>query len=355
MTGEVATWRPGRRVKIGALVVAVLLVAGVTGGILVTDHNEDAPLDAVRAYVDAIARGDAAAANRLVDPKRFGDGVDPKLLTDEVLGSAKERITVEEVELGFDADPSADTVEVKVAYTLGKTRSDVILRAQRSGTTAGVLHDWRVIDPLLAPVRIESSEPRLDTASFGAATVPAGGPTSDGWPERRFFVYPAVYEMRGQKSRYLTADADVVVATSTSTGNGGRPANADDQLTRAALPYRATPELTGIVRTKLAGHVTACVAAVPKVPGNCPEELASHADFATGVRLDRQPVIDSIQFYQAEYKADGSTEPALRMIAKDGRFSYDYAGERHGEDFMVYARLVVTPADDLTVTFSVGI
>jgi hypothetical protein len=350
MTGEVASWRPSKRAKVAALVLAVLLVVGVTGGIVVFNHNVDAPVDAVRAYVDAIARGDATTANRLADPKRFGDGVDPKLLTDEVLRSAKERISVKEVHLD-DGNASSDVVAVRVEYSLGTNQgATVLLRAKRSGTTAGVFHEWQILDPLLVPVRVETNEPQLETASLGAATVPVSGSDYGGFPEHRFFVYPGVYDLRGHESRYLSADADPLVAT--SHGYGYRPADDENQLARAVLWYRATTELTDTVRTKLAGHVTACVAAMPKVPRNCPEELSTYADFATGVRLARQPVIESISSYQVEYHADGTTEPSLRMIARDGRFSFDYHGERDNEEFMVYARLLVTPADDLTVTFT---
>jgi hypothetical protein len=342
-------WRPSRRARISALVLAVLLVAGVTGGILVTNHNSDAPVAVVRAYVEAIARGDAATANRLVDPRRYGDGVDPALLTDKVLRSAKQRITVGEVKLAYDADLSGDAVDVQVEYALGaKFRASMLLRVERAGTTAGVLHDWRVIDPLLVPVRVETSEPRLDTASLGAATIPVGGPSVNGWPERPVFVYPGVYELRGHESRYLTAEPDTLVATNQSYGE--RPADVDRQQVRGALQYQATPKLTAIVADRLTDYVTACVAAAPKVPRDCPGRIRAYADFATDLKLDRRPDIESIQSYQVDYRTERD-EPSLRMLAENGRFSYRYEGERDDEGFLAYARIVVTPRDDLTITF----
>jgi hypothetical protein len=345
------TWRPSRRAKVAALVLSVLLVAGITVGIVVINHNQDAPVDAVRAYVDAIARGDASAANAMVDPERFDDGVDPDLLTDEVLGSAKQRITVEDVSLGFDANLSADVVDVQVTYKLGKFGATVLLRAQRAGTTLGVLKNWRVIDPLLVPVRLETNEPEFDTASLGAATVPVGGPVSDGWPERRSFVYPAVYELRGHHSRYLTAGPAEVVATG-RVAYDARPANIDEQLAHAALQYQATPELGDEVTTRLTDHVTACVAAAPKVPGDCPWELDAYADFGTGIKLVGRPVVDHLTAYPDEYRRDGKTKPSLRFTG-EGQFSYvDEEGEPDETTFFAYGRVVVTPDDDLTVTFS---
>lgn len=348
-TGEPG-WRPSRRAKVSALVLAILLVLGITGFVIATNHNTDAPLAAVREYVDAIARGDAATANRLVDPEGFADGVDPNLLTNEVLRSATARIEVEEVRLGFDADLSADVVDVQVEYTLAdRFGATVTLRAKRAGTTAGVLHDWRVIDPLLVPVEVETNEPRLDTASLGAATVPVGGPSVNHWPQRRFYVYPGVYDLRGHESRYLEAQPDTVVAS--SDGYDERPADSDDQTIRGALQYRATQDLTKVVEDKLGPYLTACVKAGRRMSAECPGQMRVYADFVTGMRLERAPTIDSIQSYQVDYP-DERDEAPLRMHAQDGRFSFTDDGERGDEDFYAYAHIVVTPADDLTITFT---
>jgi hypothetical protein len=237
-------------------------------------------------------------------------------------------------------------VDVQVEYTLGTHyRATRLLRAQRSGATAGMLDQWRVIDPLLVPLRVESNEPELDTATLGAATVPVGGLTNQGWPERRMFVYPGVYELHGHESRYLTAPPETVVATHDSEG---RASGKDQYVARGALDYRATPELTSAVADRLIKYATACAAAAPKVPSDCPVQLRLYADFGTDMRIDRQPVVDSIQSYQTKPDDD---VPSLRAIAK-GRFSYLYKGGREQEDFTAYARIVVTPKDDLTITVS---
>jgi hypothetical protein len=347
---EPGPWRPSRRAKITALVLAVLLVVGVTGAIVISNHNADAPVAAVREYVDAIARGDAAAANRMVDPGRFADGVDRALLSDEVLRSAKRRIMVEDVRLDAFAKLYEDVVEVQVDYTLGPNYDvTVVLRAQRAGTTAGVLADWQVIDPLLVPARVETNEPALETARLGAGTVPVSGPEGGRFPEHRFYVYPGEYEVGGHESRYLAAAPEAFVATTTSSDE--RPADIDRQVVKVPLTYRATPELVSAVADRLAPHVTACVAAVPNVPGDCPDPLRLY-DSLPGIRLDRQPVIDSISSYQVEYQGD-RTEPSLRMRADDGQFSFvDEDGERSEQRFSAYARIVVTPGDDLSITFT---
>ena len=347
-----AAGRSRRRWWILALSVVVLAAAAITGAVVVSGRNEDAPVEAVRAYVDAIARGDARRANALVDPKSFGAGVDPALLTDEMLRSATRRITVDEVDLDFGADLDADTVEVDVDYSLGTVRSSVTLRAKRAGTTAGVLHEWRVIDPLLVPVRVQTNEPRLETAGFGAGTVPASGPEYGDFPQHVFFVYPGAYPLRGHESRYLAATPEPVAAVNRNYGR--RPADDRDELVDGTVYYRATTELTTILNDRMADHVAACLAGVPKatVPANCPETILRTVDLVTSSRLDRQPTVDSVQTYQVDYRGE-RTEPSLRMTSRSGTFAYtDIDGARGTEPFTVYARIVVTPDDELTVTFT---
>lgn len=344
--------RQRRRWWILAAIVVVLAAATITGAVVVSGRNEDAPVEAVRAYVDAIARGDARRASALVDPTSFGAGVDPALLTDEMLHSATRRITVDEVDLDFGADLDADVVEVDVDYSLGTVRSSVTLRAKRAGTTAGVLHEWRVIDPLLVPVRVQTGEPRLETAGFGAGAVPVSGPEFGDFPQHTFFVYPGAYPLRGHESRYLAATPEPVVAMNRNYGH--RPADDRDEVVDGKVYYRATTELTTILNDRMADHVAACLAAVPKatVPANCPETILRTADLVTSSRLDRQPAVDSVQTYQVDYRGE-RTEPSLRMTSRSGTFAYtDIDGAKGTEPFTVYARIVVTPDDELTVTFT---
>jgi hypothetical protein len=330
---------------IGGLVIVVLLAAALVGAIIVHNRNEDAPLMAVRGYVDAIARGDASAANAAVPAA----GADPALLTDQVLGSAKTRISVEDVTLAHSGDVAADMVNVEVTYRLGTSRTMVVLRAQRSGTTAGVLDNWTVIDPLVVPVRIETNEPTLTTAPLGAATVPTGGPGSDGFPERRFLVYPAIYELRGDESQYLTADPKLVVAYNLDYGK--QPA-ITGQPVKTTVVYKATPQLTSKVASQLADHLTACFAAAVNVPKGCPIDAYGRRGTG-GYRLLTQPDVKSIMGYQVEYKVDGSTEPTMRVTAENGRIAYTVEnGKENTKTFVAYGRIVVTPDDQLTITFT---
>ncbi|MGX7826643.1 hypothetical protein ACTG9Q_16275 [Actinokineospora sp. 24-640] len=330
---------------IGALVLVLLLVVGVAAVVVVGNRNRDAPLAAVRAYVEAIARGDAAAAHAAVDPATYADGVDPAL-AGAALASAQARVVIERVSLEHDADLAEDIVEVRVDYALASSRHSAVLRAQRADT--GLVDTWRVLDPLLVAMRVQTNEPAFDTATLGGVVVPVSGPRPQGFPERRFFVYPGVYELRGLESRYLRAAQKTV--TVNRIGSGERPADTAN-LTDAVVSYQATPELTSTVATRLAEHITACFADAPKAPPGCPPDVYAYAD--EGVRLLRQPDLRSIAHYQVDYRADGDIEPSLRLRAENGRLAHTgHDGGERRQSFYAYGRVVVTPEDGLSITFT---
>ncbi len=323
----------GRRKRIVWLVVAVLLLGWIVGGTMVTNHNEDAPLEPVREYLAAIARGDATAANALVDPSGFAEDVDPRLLTDEVLGAAAERLVVGSVTLPYDADLDADVVTVDVSYTVAGEQRRTELRVQRAGSTVGVLDEWRVIDPLLAPATVQSAIPTIDRAPFAGAVFPAGGYVPYGWPARRFFVYPAAYKLTGVESRYVRAAPTTLIAV---PGYDGEPAE-------AYIDYGTTKNLTTELDRRMTDQVNACFAALPAPPAGCPAELRAHAtQTPTLVRLPMSSLyIDQVEYHQRDNRA------AVSYTAGSGLF--DYAGGT--EAFGMAAQVSIDADDQLTVTF----
>ena len=338
---RIASLRP---VLTARVVVSGLVVAGIVTAVLVHNYNEDAPMTAVREYVDAIARGDATAANATVDPPKSVEGVDPALLTDQVLASAEERITVDKITAGTYL--GRDVVEFEVTYSLTGIPSYAEMRVERAGHFAGVFEKWRVIDPLLAPVRIRTSEPGLDTVTIGGVTVPARGEGLEP-PEKRL-MYPGTYEVRGVQSRYLATEPGVIAVRHHSSTEGTE----SPSVTKVVV-YEATPELTSVVTTRLADHVSACFAAFPDRPAGCPEGLYFGGDALRDIELVEQPQLESIQFSHVKQRADGSTEPPLRLLTRHGRFEYLLEnGRRLSNIFFVRGQITVTSRDELTITFT---
>ncbi len=80
----------------GALVLTLLLMAGLI--VVQSVERSGDPVPVVREYVEAIARGDASEANRILDfTKLEGQQLgleDGMLLSNKALGSATERIKI---------------------------------------------------------------------------------------------------------------------------------------------------------------------------------------------------------------------------------------------------------------------
>lgn len=326
-----------RRLLVGALALAVLVAVGIVGVVVVQNRNADAPVTAVREYLDAIARGDAAAANALVDPRRGASDVDLDLLSNEMLASAKHRIQVDEVALATNPDLVSETAAtVTVEYRLGRDKGFATLRTERGGTTAGVLHDWRVVDPLLVPIRVATTVATLNTARFGTAEVAARSVFEEESPTDLFLVYPAVYELRGAKSRQLTAEPTTVVA--------------DPGLeVRAQLDYGPTEALSSLVTSRIDAYAEACTTGTTD-PSTCPPGMAEViADGGTNLRIDRPSSVREIGPDRPDCD-ERSCE--LGVDTSTGSFSYTGAdGTAKGATFQVFVKIVMTRADEVTIEF----
>ena len=329
----------GRVVLIAA---AAAVAVAVTGVFVVRAENQDAPVEAVRAYVEAIARGDGAAANA-VDPRSFATDADPDVAA-AALASATERIAITDVALDRFADTDADTIDVRVEYRLAGIPNSVILRVVRADP--GLVDTWRVLDPFLIPVRFQSTVPALDTATLGTASVPVGGLLTEGHPERRVHLYPGVYPVTAKESPYLRPTR--ITPLHADTRNyGQRPADEPLNTVDAVIDYEATPALINLVTERLAKHIPACFAKAPAVPSGCPEEVRTHA--ARTPRLSHLPALESITEYQTR---NGDAKPPLRFIATDGRMTYKADDGDRSDSFHVYGHIAVNGEGEPTITFT---
>lgn len=319
------------------MLVVALVVAGfvVAGFVVVGQRDGGSPMAVVLAHVEAVARGDGAAANALLAPGVRA--VDPALLA-----GASERITV----VGADqpAGAGTETAEVEVRYALGGTESTAVVAVRRTGTTLGLLDEWRVTGPLLVPVLVGSNDPNLTTARFGSATVPVGGPGIGDYPLRRFFAYPGGYPLRGHESRYLAAPEQSVRVSHRDAGDLPRGAG---RAVTADLVYAATPALTAALTDRIADHLTACVAGLPELPPGCPHELYRVADPAS-LRVVRPPVTATVVHERVRFDPDGSRPPNLRFTATGGLLAHAGGSTPFGTS----GRVVVDQDDGLTVAFA---
>lgn len=362
---ENATGRRRRRWVFGLAGVVVLAGAAVAGWFILQtsadERNAAAPVEAVKTYVDAIARGDATTANELVDPKTFTENIDLELLTDEMLASAEERITVLEVTRG---DSSGETVDVTVKFRImaekfpddseeSDTRNlpreaiddSVTLRATRTDTNLLGFETWEVRDPFLVPVTIMAGGAPAETGKFGSESVPLNDLRAQKEPHR-VFVYPALYPLRGPDlSRHLEQWPGRQFL---EPFDGNRPTE-DSEPSPAALIYTPTDEFRDTVSAKIAEHVRTCLTASP-FPPTCPSTLEDSGN--TTVRVTKEPTLNDLLADPTKPYANG--KPMAFTFAAFGDVSLTNLVFPDGFDLplIVTGQATIKPDDSLTITFT---
>ncbi|MBA8991623.1 hypothetical protein FHW23_002901 [Curtobacterium pusillum] len=207
----------------GGAVVVVVIAGAVTTSVL--RSNVWGPAPTVRSYVDAIARGDAAGAERLSEVPP-----DASMLDSTVLKSAADR--PKDVRVGR-VTTSGDSALATVTYTQGGKNRSGQVTLRRTGTTFLVKDEWRVTRPLADTVSVTASD-----ALEGAPVTVGGkkvGEISDG--AFRSLAYPGTYDVRVGGSKYFTGGTKTVsVGGATSSYVDFQP-KATKQLTIDAEAY----------------------------------------------------------------------------------------------------------------------
>ncbi|GGI38016.1 hypothetical protein GCM10010988_16870 [Cnuibacter physcomitrellae] len=388
-----------RRLVVGLSLGVVLVLAATAAIVWAALRTRGGPVEAVRDYVELIAAGDAVGASQLVDPAQYtgydgestpappptvSAGAEVTASDDLVLdrdmmavvaGQASQRIEVADVALDYGDSPDVpvgETVDVGVTYLLRGVSTTAVLRAERMDDTWFGFTQWRVVDPLLVPLVVQSNTPELGPAEIrddedrhdrGASSdagsahpavrVPAeidlSGPDAEGASQRATLLYPGVYRIGGTTSTYLTAAPKTVVLAGAATTSTTSEAFGD--VVSTSLWFEPTQALSDRISEEATEFVAACFAAMPSPPADCPGELRARSGFATDVVLNDAPVLDDITSYQTEHVDGVATEPAVRATFTTGRF--DFTSDDGGRDdaiFFLYA-WVHPEGDDVTIEF----
>jgi hypothetical protein len=126
-----------------AVVLVVVLVVNIGGG--GSDGGASTPREAAKGYLEALARGDAAAA------LAFGQSVPPSkdLLTNDVLARQLKAAPITGIEILDDGAPVGDDARVHVSAKFGGQHSDTKLVMRRTGG------GWKLVD---AAVKLDYSD-----------------------------------------------------------------------------------------------------------------------------------------------------------------------------------------------------
>lgn len=227
---------------VGSVVSGVVLLAvasAVTVGLV--NQSRD-PSALVSTYLGFIADGKADEANDIVDPGLRTE--ERLLLTDEVLGSAEQRLEVVKVRT---VDRSTEGATVEATISVDGERFEKMFFLTAGPKEFLVLDTWELEDALVVPVSVGASG--LDEITVGAASVPL--PENEqgygDYRSRTLYAYPGLYTLSAQQTEYISASSVTLRVTPDADFGGGasasvtaEPSDAFQQSVLAQVQERVT-------------------------------------------------------------------------------------------------------------------
>lgn len=342
-------------IVLGVVLLVLGIVAAVVWSVLRTAHG---PAEAVRDYAALIAEGDADGASALIDPVAWAEGregVASVLVSDEVLASSVEPFSVLDIELGGGATDVAvgSTVLVEVDYAVGDERGRAALRVQREEDGAFGSSRWRVVDPLVVPIAVESNVPTVGPASLGGEPIALSGPSGAGAEQLIALVYPGEYQVIAPErtsfsapTEYVLALSDVEPPAEAPSGGVALPPAAEVQVW-----FDPTPELIDTVSEALDEHLDACLEEATAMPDDCPAVLAYLGRNVSALTITDRPEIDVLGAVGVEYVDGVPTRSPVGLRTTIGVIEYTGEdGARRDESFRVVADLDVQ-GDTVDIVF----
>jgi hypothetical protein len=320
--------RPGTARKlavIGGGVTLFALMAVIGQSVLASTTY--GPGSAAKAYLDAVASGDASGAldHAVVTGGNNGLLTD-KVLRDQLKASPMSSVRVVHAKTG-DQDAS-----VEVAYKINGVEQSATLSLSQDQTQpewGGLFHSWKVDDPF-AEV----------TVSGGGGSVQIGGKPVTQDSAYRFF--PGVVTAK-------TAATTLLSESSSSSQPTGPGLSAELTLT-PTLRQNVVDE----VRAKVVTMLTDCSKQATLVPDGCPFS-SSDLVFGRAVGVNWHATSDMAGAISVDY-ADGtlSTSGELPMTVRYTDVS-DFSPPSPGTDTVtadLAASVTYTSADDITVLWN---
>jgi hypothetical protein len=232
--------------------VLVLLVGGIVGFSLGSAAH--APELQVKAYLDALKKGDVAGAFEVAGTKIEKNDL---LLTGKAYAEADDRIT--RYTLG-DVVTEGETATVTASITQGGEKYDHEFTLTKAGKDAVVFDKWKLEAPELSSIAVGANAP--DDAVIEVAGVDVSGLEKEG----------DVYTLRALPGTYSVAlggDADWYAAEELQASVIGFAADADPtepSILEVAMTEEGTASATDAVNTWL----DACIASTELAPAGCP-------------------------------------------------------------------------------------
>lgn len=235
-----------RGAVIGIVVGAIVVVAAGAGAAWWLSSRTASPADAARAYVEALADGDAARAVALVDVGDAERGV-----AQDAYADAKEHLTSPSV---GDEKQNGDAATVAVTYELQGEKVAANLALRRTGDR------WMLTDALATVT---------PTTTIGTSLRIGGAETESG---TAVMLLPGVYAVAPLPAGVLTGGTEVVATPGAEAA--------------VAVEASVAPEATAAAQEQLDAYAQACAKPATEVPPHCGLKVPWGADLSALTSMD---------------------------------------------------------------------
>lgn len=283
--------------------LAVTLVVGAAAIIMIFDRGRSA-LEVAEEYLQHIADGDVEASFELIDSSESEPmfDSDPTLLTEEVLGSAIERISDVEVEYSPGFSDAGSSTVVDVTYTLaGETYSGMLRLARDEGGWFDP-GGWLVRGPFTAVWPMGTRD-----ASFLLGDVEIVS-AADAELLRGYELFPAVYPISAVDATFFDTDRDELVVATVGLSEA------------EAVEVRPNAHFESELHSEAEAFLTGCAAQTTWRPEGCPFAAPIEARAAAVAWDVGSPsvylLVDETMFtaevrIRATFTPEGATEPTV--------------------------------------------
>lgn len=273
---------------VGFSVLALAVIAGLGFGAIAYLNGQRKPEAEVEAYLALLADGQAGKASEMVDPGI--DNASRVLLSDDVLGSAKQRLELIDV---IEESKEKDSARVRAVYSINGERHERTFTVDAGDKEFGLLDTWVLNEALIVPVEIASD--RSAEVNVGKATVTLAeseGYYGDGGSfAGSFYAYPGIYEVSAPGNEYLKSEPQEL-----------RVDHPDSQPVQATLVTTTTGKLDELILAEVKKFATACVTVPTNLNDGCPSTLQSKdlASFSVVSHADSVDIDESGRFNTSE-------------------------------------------------------
>lgn len=256
------------------VIVGVIIVVNVSGG------SKSSAGDAMRGYLEALARGDAKAALSFSNDEPG----EKEFLTDEILKKQIEHSPITDIKILND-DSSYGMARVHVSAKFGDKVSDETISMKKSG------NDWKLDN---AAIKIEPKSYGVNDDANKTLTL-FGKPVAD----HTTYVFPG-WQDWGSSNDNLEVTSEPMLLNGLGYFS----------FSSAKIDFKLSESGTKSVKNAIVAAIQACVASTDLEPTGCPQRIYSYRaapNTAAWSMPDLSPMkLESFSSYSMEVRFSGN-------------------------------------------------